>query len=522
MTDQHYPPPSGDPNQQQWGQQPPQQQWGQPQQQWGQPQQQWGQPQQQWGPPQGQYQQQYPPQGPPQGPPQDAHQQGAPQGDQSRGYPPPPQQQQQWGQQQPQQQQWGPPQQQWGAPQGPPQNQSYPQQQWGQPQGYPPPQQQQGQWGAPQGYQQPPPQGYPPPQQPYGGAPPTHPPQPGYTAAAPGGPHGQQPLAGPSGPAARPSLGFVPNQTDPSYNATHDVEVIRKACKGFNTDERALITTFVKLNPLQIESVNQKYMADTKKPLESLIKDKTRGSFEDTLLAIVRGPLQQNVFLVMRATEGLGTKEHFLDMALLGRSNADMNAIKKAFQARYGKSMESVVRPDLSGDEQRMFDMVMSATRTEDSAGVNPAQVTADVRALHGATEAMMGTNETEVSRIFIKNNDATIAAIAREYEKTYNISVESLIKKEFSGHQEDALLYILKGVLNKADRDAEYIELTMKGIGTKDEELAYRLVAAHWVPGYMAAVKTAYRRMYGKELVAVVRSETRGDFEDVLVALLQ
>ncbi|KAF3162425.1 hypothetical protein TWF106_011677 [Orbilia oligospora] len=487
---QGVPPPTGDQQQQQ-------QQWGQPQQQWGQ--------QQQWGPPQGY--------------PQQQQQWGQPQ-DQQRGYPPPQQQQGQWGQQP--QQQWGQPQpqqqQQWGAPPPGPPPQGYPQQQWG---GYPPPQQQQ-QWGPPppqqQWGQQPPPQGYPPQQQQQQwGAPP--PPQSGYQAAAP------PPVAGPSqtytGPAAAPSLGFIPNQTSPNYNPTNDVEVIRKACKGFNTDEKALITTIVKLDPLQIESINQKYTADTKKQLCSLIEDKTRGSLEDGLCALVRGPLNFYVWLVDRATKGMGTKETFLDLALLGRSNADINAIKKAFQAKYSRKLESVVSDDLSGAEQRMFEMVISATRTEEAAGVNPTTVTAEVKALHAATEARMGTNETEVSRIFIKSNDATILAIATEYERTYHQPVESLIKSEFSGHQKEALLYILRGVQDKAKRDAELIEGTMKGLGTRNEELAFRLIAAHWIPGAIPAVKVAYNRLYGKDLVARVRDETSGDFERLLVAIL-
>ncbi|KAK6349118.1 hypothetical protein TWF730_009875 [Orbilia blumenaviensis] len=483
------PPPTGDQQQQQPPQQQPpqqqppqqqQQQWGPPQQQWGPPQQQWGQ-QQQWGPPQG-----YPQQPQQWGPPQD-----------QRGYPPP------------QQQQWGQPQQQWGAP-----PQGYPpqQQQWGAPpQGYPPQQQQQ--WGPPQQQWGQQPQGYPPQQQQQWGAPP----QAGYQAPPQAGPSAQTY----TGPSAPPSIGFVPNQGATSYNATNDVEAIRKACKGFNTDEKTLIATIVKLDPLQIESLNQKYTADTKKQLYSLIEDKTRGNLEDGLCALVRGPLNFYVWLVDRATKGIGTKETFLDLALLGRSNADMNAIKNAFKAKYSRKMESVVSDDLSGSEQRMFEMVISATRTEEGAGVNPTNVTAEVKALHNATEGRMGTDETEVSRIFVKSNDATILAIATEYERTYHVSVESLIKSEFSGHQKEALLYILRGVQDKAKRDAELIEGTMKGIGTKNEELAFRLIAAHWIPGAVPAIKASYSRLYGKDLVARVRDETSGDFERLLVAIL-
>jgi len=277
------------------------------------------------------------------------------------------------------------------------------------------------------------------------------------------------------------------------------------------------------LDPLQIESVNVRYAELTKHSLHQTILEETDGKFGDTLSAIVRGPLKFTAWLVIRATDRLGTNEGLLNLALLGRSNADINAIKPVFKTMHPShwTLEETVRKDLKGDAERMFDMVLAATRTEDSAGVNYQQVTAEVKALHAATEGRAGTDQIEVFRIFIKSNDATLHAIAIEYEKTHHILLETVIKREFKGDVEDALLFILNGVLNRAKRDAQLIEGTMKGIGTKDEELSYRLVDAHWRPGHIAAIKREYHALYHKELVVAVKSETRGDFENVLVAML-
>ncbi len=125
--------------------------------------------------------------------------------------------------------------------------------------------------------------------------------------------------------------------------------------------------------------------------------------------------------------------------------------------------------------------MALAARRTEESVQPNPGTVANDAQLLHSATEGQMGTNEIEVCRILTSRNDNELRAIASEFEKMYQISLEKVIMKEFSGDMENSLLYILRSATNKAKRDAQLIDRTMRGVGTKEEELSSRLVRAHW-----------------------------------------
>ena len=61
-----------------------------------------------------------------------------------------------------------------------------------------------------------------------------------------------------------------------------------------------------------------------------------------------------------------------------------------------------------------------------------------------------------------------------------------------------------------------------MAGLGTKDNQLIYRLVRTHWDKRRMEAVKDAYKRRYGKTLEARVRGETSGVYRDLLVELIR
>jgi len=101
----------------------------------------------------------------------------------------------------------------------------------------------------------------------------------------------------------------------------------------------------------------------------------------------------------------------------------------------------------------------------------------------------------------------------------------------------EMALLYIVHGVKPKRDRqgvwrDAKLLEKTMKGSGTRDTALTYRLIRTHWNPARMEAVKAAfveYRKHKAKtfdsskewSLYGRVKNETSGNYEALLLLLI-
>lgn len=100
------------------------------------------------------------------------------------------------------------------------------------------------------------------------------------------------------------------------------------------------------------------------------------------------------------------------------------------------------------------------------------------------------------------------------------------MIKSEFSGHMEDALLYITEAVEGNApiavQRDAALLEESMKGMGTKDERLVYRLFRAHWDRARFEEVKRCYAHtMHKKGLKNRIEGETSGDYKRFLSAIV-
>lgn len=318
-----------------------------------------------------------------------------------------------------------------------------------------------------------------------------------------------------------PSPGYGPLNvplTDPSFA----VDTLRKSMKGFGTDEATLIRTLCHYPAPQIPNLNTSYQQRHKRSLEADIKSETSGYFEECLVAILRGPLQQDVWCLNKALKGAGTNEELLNDVLIGRSNADVNAIKQAYRSTTKRNLESDVASDLSGKTERLFSMILAANRQEDSTPVIPQNIDHDVTELHKATEAKMGTDQLTVCSILSNRSDGQIRAIAHAYESKYRASLEKVVTSEFSGHMKASLIQMVRSGTDRAMRDAVKLEDCMAGPGTKDEMLVARVVGMHWNRDHIHQVRNAYKVKYGKDLVNRIKGETSGNYEKILVAMVE
>lgn len=292
--------------------------------------------------------------------------------------------------------------------------------------------------------------------------------------------------------------------------------------KGFGTDEKALIAILSNKDPIQINTIrtqyNQRLMRDMVKDLEK----ETSSYFKEGLVEIAQGPLVSDCHNLMNAMKGMGTKEVMLDDVLIGRSNADVNAIKQEYQRLFKRSLEADLRGDLSAGTEQMYMMITSARRAEDSHPVIPQEIEQAVTDLQTGIGNMMSKNAAQVCQILTSKNDAQLRAISQSYQQRFHKDLAGVIKSAFSGHMEDALLLLLARAQNRALAEAIRLEESMAGMGTKDQLLVQRVVRCHWDRNFMNAVSNEYKKKYGKDLIKRIEGETRGDYERLMVACVR
>jgi annexin A7/11 len=292
--------------------------------------------------------------------------------------------------------------------------------------------------------------------------------------------------------------------------------------KGFGTNEKVLIATMAKKDPLQMETIRSQYDQRLMRNLITDLEKETSGYFEKGLVEIARGPLVSDCYNLMEAMKGMGTKEVILDDILIGRSNADMNAIKEKYKQLFNRTLETDLKSDLSAATEQMYMMVISARRAEDSYPVNPQEIEQATTELQNGMGGFASKNTARICEILVTKNDAQIKAIAQSYQQRYHKSLDQQIKSAFSGHMEDALRLLIARATNRAEAEAVRLEEAMSGMGTKDNLLVQRVVRCHWNSQFMNAVNQEFKRVIKKDLVKRIEGETRGDYEKLMVACVK
>ena len=404
---------------------------------------------------------------------------------------------------------------------------SYPQQPYGQapqqPYGQPPyPQQPYGQ--PPQPYGQPPqqPYGQPPyPQQPYG-----QPPQQPYGQPSQQ-PYGQPPMG--NNPPFQPANAQIPQNiiqpNMPSQNlppidqkrVDDDAAALRKAMKGFGTDEKAIIDIVANRTNRErlamIESFRRQFKRDLIKDLNSELS----GHLKDTVKALFKEPIEFDCYSLKKALEGISTNEDTIVEILATRPNYYINLIKQKYHMMYGKGLEYDLSTTLSGDFKKVILTLVSATRSENT-DANITDCTEKVDRLYKAGEKRWGTDEKVFYEILTKASPAEIKMINKIYTQKYNHDLVKAIENEFSGILRRLLKTIVRVSLDPVEYYARRVNFAIKGLGTKDTLLIRILVTRDEID--MPQIREAYKRIFNKDMIKDIEDDTSGDYRKLLVEL--
>ena len=108
-----------------------------------------------------------------------------------------------------------------------------------------------------------------------------------------------------------------------------DAEALRKAMKGFGTDEDALIKIVANRSNSQRLQIKDKYKQMFGRDLISDLKSELRGKLEDAMVALFTDPIEYDCDSLKRAMKGAGTDEDSLIEILVSRPVPVLEQIKK-------------------------------------------------------------------------------------------------------------------------------------------------------------------------------------------------
>ncbi|KAF9579028.1 hypothetical protein BGW38_004894 [Lunasporangiospora selenospora] len=304
----------------------------------------------------------------------------------------------------------------------------------------------------------------------------------------------------------------------PVPSPQQDAETIHRACKGFGTDEKSIISVVANRTPDHLGMVTSVYRQMYGRDMVEVLDKETSGNFSRALHYIVLSPFVLDAELVHEACKGAGTNERCLIQVLVGRTNAEMHQIKSIYYARYHQSMESMVKADVSAYFEKL--LMISIQGTKDEMSHYTYNVEDDVRELYKAGEGRLGTDESTIIRILTNRPSPHLQRVFQQYQVRHSRKFTKVIKKEFSGWIKTALCYLVNWIINPAHCVAKNMEKAMVGAGTDDHSLI-RLVIRNRTQPFMNSVKAAYAAKYRKSLRDRIKGETSGDYRRLLLAAI-
>uniref|UniRef100_A0A674N0Y2 Annexin n=1 Tax=Takifugu rubripes TaxID=31033 RepID=A0A674N0Y2_TAKRU len=273
----------------------------------------------------------------------------------------------------------------------------------------------------------------------------------------------------------------------PGADSLKDVEVLRKAMKGFGTDEHAIIELLGSRSNKQRVVLPRAYKTSYGKDLLKDLHSELSGDFRKLVMALLKTPAEFDAYELNSSIKGAGTDEACLIEILSSRSNAEIKEINRIYKQG---EMENV---DIALAKQ-------------------------DAQALYAAGENKLGTDESKFNAILCARSKPHLRAVFQEYQSMCGRDVEKSIGREMSGDLESGMLAVVKCIKNTPGYFAERLYKAMKGAGTKDRTLIRIMVSRSEVD--MLDIRKEYVRNYGKSLYTDISGDTSGDYKKLLLKL--
>uniref|UniRef100_A0A3Q1H7Y3 Annexin n=1 Tax=Anabas testudineus TaxID=64144 RepID=A0A3Q1H7Y3_ANATE len=296
-------------------------------------------------------------------------------------------------------------------------------------------------------------------------------------------------------PTVRPASNFDP---------AADAQALRKAMKGFGTDEDAIIDIVANRSNAQRQEIRKAFKSLLGRDLMKDLKSELSKNLERLIIGLMLTPAEFDAKMMRKAMEGAGTDEHALIEILATRSNEQIHAMNAAYQSAYKTSLEEAIQSDTSGHFCRILVSLVQGAREEGPADVERANTDAQVIYSCNADSDDM---EMKFMSILCTRSFPHLRKVFQEFVRCSNKDIEQIIKKEMSGDVKNSFYAIVRSVKNQPSYFADRLYKAMKGLGTDDRALIRIMVSRSEVD--LFNIRKEFKETYDSSLHEFIQVET-------------
>ncbi|MBA0636886.1 hypothetical protein Godav_024400 [Gossypium davidsonii] len=296
-----------------------------------------------------------------------------------------------------------------------------------------------------------------------------------------------------------------------------DAEALRKACQGWGTDEKAIIAVLGRRNAAQRRQIRHAYEEIYQEDLIKRLESELSGHFEKAVYRWILDPPDRDAVLANVELKKSGNKDHVIVEISCTKNPEELLAIRRAYHARYKRSLEEEVAYHTKGDTRRLLVALVSAFRYYGEE-INTTLAKSEAKKLHEAIKDKKFGNE-DVIRILSTRSIAQLQATFNCYREQEGTSITKNLPKDSS----DEYIAMLRMAVRCLKDSKKYFEKVLRrsieGIGT-DEDALTRVIVTR-AEKDLKEIKELYHKRNNVPLDKAVDKETSGDYKDMLLTLL-
>jgi len=139
-------------------------------------------------------------------------------------------------------------------------------------------------------------------------------------------------------------------------------EEIHSGVKGWGADSSAVIDALGSQDSTHRYKIALRYKELYDKNLNEVMKKEFSGDFGMALQVLALPSDKAEAAMVRKATKGIGASVEVLYSIICGRTNSELQMLKKAYFEMYTKDLTSVCVSDLRGDNERLIVTALQAS----------------------------------------------------------------------------------------------------------------------------------------------------------------
>lgn len=299
---------------------------------------------------------------------------------------------------------------------------------------------------------------------------------------------------------------------------------IEDATKGWGANKQKVIDALATKDATERTKISLRYKELHGKKLVDLMKKEFSGDFGTCLEFLALPPDEMECAMIRKACKGVGSHAKVLYSILCGRTNDEMERIKKTYFKIYDKDLGKLLGKELMGGMERLiFNCLQAGEEKYDPQYHTQAKAVEDAEFIHDKGQGRWGTDERSIFKVLAASPREHLENINKIYADKYGYALAKAMQKELGSMTEqnvrNACLHLINMKLKPYETMAATIKDACAGLGTDELLLTCCVVRYQSV---MQPVMTAHIELYGKTVHDRVRSECGGKYKELLLQVLE